>query len=87
MEQPKEGPVHYHISVPIIYKKSYKFKRNSGREVPRCDSPVPQSAKTGASERWTGPTQAQNLQKAAELTGNYANQELTSADHLLLKRR
>jgi hypothetical protein len=40
MEQPKEGPVHYHSSVPFIYKISSKYHKNFGREVPRCDSPA-----------------------------------------------
>jgi hypothetical protein len=43
------------------------------RNVRTRSSPVPQGAKTGASENCTGPTQAQSLQNAAELTENNAN--------------
>jgi hypothetical protein len=67
MEQPKEGPVHYHSSVHIIYKISFKYKIDSGREVPRCESPVPKCAKTGANEFWPQPSLAQITQNAAKL--------------------
>jgi hypothetical protein len=69
MEQPKEGPVHYHSSVSIIYKISSKYQNEPGREVPRCDSPVPQCAKSGVNKYWSSTTQAQIKQNAAIFSG------------------
>jgi hypothetical protein len=63
MEQPKEGPIQLHYAVPFLYKNG------AGWEVPRCDSPVLQGAKTGANEFWTQPAQAHLPQKVAIFSG------------------
>jgi hypothetical protein len=63
MEQPKEGPSQLHSLVYLFYQNG------AGWEVPRCDSPVPQGAKTGANEFWTQPAMAHLLQNAAIFYG------------------
>jgi hypothetical protein len=67
MEQTKEGSIYPHFLVLLLYQNG------AGREVPRCDSPVPQSAKTGANEYLPQTALAHVNHNAAELTGNNAN--------------